>query len=346
MKVGKAKYSGGKKVFKVKDGDNVYRILPPLGKLADAGKWSMYYRVEWGYKDSEGRNRPFLDCRKVNFQTKMVEVESAAHLRREALKKQKDEIVAAFKAGNATKEQVQEATDLVKQYNQDAKHYLNVISINGEIGLLKIGHKAKLALDTEITKLREKGIDPLSLENGRFFNFHRSNPTGNFRDTNYQVTVYRENVQIDGKTYEQEKVHVIDDSIISRLSEEAFELADMYPAPTAEEVERLVVEGASAVDELLVGKNEQGNSGSSQGGSAPAASGNSAPSAPSSTPNMAAGSTASAAPSAPVQQEAPAPKAEAAPAPEATTQPAQQEAKEEPSKEQSNEEFLRNLGVL
>ena len=50
MKIGKPKYGNGKKIFKIKDGDNVYRILPPLGKLADAGKWSVYQKVEWGYK--------------------------------------------------------------------------------------------------------------------------------------------------------------------------------------------------------------------------------------------------------------------------------------------------------
>lgn len=265
MKVGKAKYSGGKKVFKVKDGDNVFRILPPLGNLADAGKWSMYYRVEWGYKNSKGRNKPFLDCRKVNFQTKMVEVESAAHLRREALKNQKDAVVAAFKSGEATKDQVQEAIDLVKRYNQDAKHYLNVVSLNGEIGLLKIGHKAKLALDTEISKLREKGVDPLSLDNGRFFNFHRSCPTNNFRDTAYQVTVYQENVQLNGKTYQEEKAHSMDDAFIARLAGEAFELSSMYPALTAQQVERLVTEGVSAVDEILGNDDDNTSEGASSG---------------------------------------------------------------------------------
>ncbi|MHA1675946.1 MAG: hypothetical protein ACTSU6_02095, partial [Candidatus Njordarchaeales archaeon] len=81
MKVGKTKYGGGKKVFKLKDGDNVYRILPPLGKLADAGRYSQYYRVEWGYKNSKGQNRPFQDCRVVNRSNNMVEVESPSHLK-------------------------------------------------------------------------------------------------------------------------------------------------------------------------------------------------------------------------------------------------------------------------
>ena len=38
MKIGKAKYGAGKKTyFKLKDGDQTFRILPPLGDLADDG---------------------------------------------------------------------------------------------------------------------------------------------------------------------------------------------------------------------------------------------------------------------------------------------------------------------
>lgn len=255
MKVGTAKYGVGKKIFKIKDGDNVYRILPPLGNLADVGKWAKYYRVEWGYKNSKGENRPFQDCRVVNRENKMVEVESAAYLKREELKKNKEAIVEAFKNKQATQEQVKEATELTRRYNLDCKWYLNVVNLNGEIGLLKIGHKAKQSLDAAIEKLRKRGVDPLSLENGRFFNFYRNNPGTGFRDITTEASVYCENVQatINGQTamVQQEKVHVMDDTFISRLATEAFELADMYPTPTADEVARMVKEGAPAVDEIL-----------------------------------------------------------------------------------------------
>lgn len=279
MQVGKAKYGVGKKVFKIKDGNNVFRILPPIGKLAEAGKWSMYYRVEWGYKNSEGKNKPFLDCRKVNFQTKMVEIESAAHLRREALKKQKEQIVEAFRAGNATKEQVQEVTDLLKQYNLDSKHYLNVVDLNGEIGLLKIGHKAKLSLDSELKKLRETGVDPLSVDDGRFINFFRSNPETGFRDIVTTASVYKENVQaiVNGveQILQQDKSHSMDEAFIARLEFEAFELSGMYPTPSAEEVGRLVTEGTPAVDEILGKSDDNSSEGGSTGGTSGSTNGSS-----------------------------------------------------------------------
>ena len=258
MKVGQANYGGKKEVFKIKDGDNVFRILPPLGDLADAGKWSMYYRVEWGYKDTSGKMKPFQDVRVVNRQTGMVEVESAAHIRREQLKKAKDSLLAQYKAdptNQTVKDQLKEATEAVKRYNLDSKHYLNAVSLDGKIGLLKIGHKTMLALRSEIDKLTQHGIDPLSIEKGLFFNFHRSNLTGNFQDVNYQVTPYKTNVKatINGveSIVEQNTTHAMDAAFISRLDNEVFALDNLYPEVTADEVQQMVTEGSVAVDRIL-----------------------------------------------------------------------------------------------
>ena len=80
MELGKANYGTGKEIFKIMDGDNIYRILPPMGKLAKSGKWNQYYRVEWGFKNSAGKNRTFQDVRVVNFQTQMVELMGQIYL--------------------------------------------------------------------------------------------------------------------------------------------------------------------------------------------------------------------------------------------------------------------------
>jgi hypothetical protein len=254
MEIGRAKYGTGKTTFKIEDGDNVYRILPPLGKLAKSGKWNQYYRVEWGFKNSEGRQRPFQDVRVVNFKTQMVEVESPAHVQREGLKARKLELTAELRKdpkNNALKQQMTDLTDAIKRFNLDAKYYINAIDLSGKIGLLKLGSRAFKDLKLEIDKLRASGVDPLSVNDGRFFNFNRSNATGNFQDTAYKVTVFTESVLVNGKKYQEDMVHVIDQSIIDRLDEEAFELSGMFPVVTAAQVQRMVDEGASAVDEIL-----------------------------------------------------------------------------------------------
>lgn len=245
MEIGNANYEKNgfkrREFFKIKDGEQVYRILPPLGSLAKAGKWSRYLRVEWGYSDSAGKKKPFQDIREVNRKTGMVELESEAHLKREELKKQQEIAKVAFKAGKITQNQLDQLNKIVMNFSLENKHYVNAIDSSGKIGLLKIGHKLKLAIDAEINILRAKGIDPLSVDNGRFFVLGRS---GRGLDTTFSVKVLSERI-MHPELGEVEKpiVHKLDKSIIDRLATEAMDLSDldkMYPTLTEDEVKRVV----------------------------------------------------------------------------------------------------------
>lgn len=249
MKVGEAKFGSSKKFFNFKDGDNVYRILPALGKLADDGVWSKYYRICWGYRNSEGRMKTFQDCRVVNRQTKMVEVESAAYQKLQDLKAQQQQL----KDSGADKATMDKMREIVMRYNIESKHYVNAVNLNGEIGLLKIGHKAKLALDALIKKMREEeAINPLGVEKGIYINFNR---TGKGVDTLYQVNPYKRKVKanVNGQDaiIEELVYHTMDSAFISRLDREAFELSELFPAPTAEEVAQIVNGTPADLDEVL-----------------------------------------------------------------------------------------------
>lgn len=253
MKIGKAKYSNDKKQLKIeeKDTDYAFRILPPMGKCADAGQWYAYYRVEWGYKGSDGRMKPFLDVRKKNYKTNMVEVESAAHLKREQLKQNLLDAVERFKSGSGSKQDVTRAKELKDRYNLDAKFYLNAVSLNGTIGLLKLNKTQMDLLKVEIKKLQNKGIDPLSVDKGVFFVFSKSNDTGNIKDWSFKVGTYLEESD-DGSM--RRVYHNLDEEFVNRLSREAFELSGMYPTLTPEQVEEIVSAGedhAEVVDRIL-----------------------------------------------------------------------------------------------
>jgi hypothetical protein len=245
MEIGSANYekNGGKRreFFKIKDGEQIYRILPPLGSMAKSGRWSKYMSVEWGYADSTGKKKPFLNIRQVNRKTNMVEVESEAHLKREELKKQQVAAVAAFKAGKITKDQLDQLNKIVMNFSLENKHYVNAIDGSGKIGILKIGHKLKLAIDDLIKAQMEKGVDPLSVDNGRFFVITRS---GRGLDTTFSVSIRAEKI-IHAELGEVFKpiVHKLDQATIDRLKTEAMDLGDLdklYPTLTEEEVKRVV----------------------------------------------------------------------------------------------------------
>lgn len=255
MKLGTAVYEqGNKNYFSFGKGKNLFilRILPPMGKLAESGKWSLYHRVEFGYAGTDNRMKPFLSPRVVNFK-KMVEVESLAHLRREKIK---DQAKKAKEANNI--ELMAQTKVLLEKYNQDAKHYMNVIDQNGNIGLFKIGHRGFQALKVEIDRLRAEGIDPLGVDTGRFFVFSRS---GTSLETLYTVTEFKQKVEIEHEgakmIVDKPFPHAITETIINKLSSDAFELGDVYPSVTPEE-EALILSGPAGVDKVF-GKKEEAN---------------------------------------------------------------------------------------
>ncbi|HEY5236473.1 MAG TPA: hypothetical protein VIJ14_09870, partial [Rhabdochlamydiaceae bacterium] len=196
MAFGNANYEKGfkkKNYFKLADGSQIFRILPPVGDLAAKGVWSRYYSVHFGYKNMAGKLRTFLSTEQKNQKTKMIEVPDPALDRINDLKAK---LEGARAAGNQPL--VAKLNALVGQkgtYNVDRNHHMNVIELTtGKVGVLKLRHKAKLALDEEIKRLKkEDNCDPLSVDNGRFFTFTR---TGTSNETNFKVVEYKEKREV------------------------------------------------------------------------------------------------------------------------------------------------------
>lgn len=258
VKIGKAKFGAQnqqRKYFKLGDGEQAYRIIPPLGELADQGRWSVFHSVHYGYKSTDGKQKPFLSCEFKNRKNGMIEVADAAKDRITNLKAKYDE---AKKTENKTAiDALEPLVGSKGMYNLDNNHYMNVMDAQGNIGILKIRHKAKLALEAEIKALNADGVDPLSVDNGRFFVFTRS---GFARDTTFGVKVLKEKLKVDGVgTVERDVVHVLDEEMLNRLGAEAGELNKIFKQLTAEEVKQIVdgsdlKTGVSPVLDTLFGK--------------------------------------------------------------------------------------------
>lgn len=264
IKTGKAKFGGDyvkRKYFKLKDGAQEFRILPPLGfnGAEPDGKWSQFYNVHYGYANSKGEMRVFQSSLVKNRKTKMIEAGDAALDRINTIKA---EVEKARAAGDTAREKkLQELAGGQKsKYNLDNNHYLNAINEQGEIGILKLRHRAKLALDAEIKLLRDKGVEPLDVETGRIFVFNRS---GMGLDTTFKVATKKKRFQVQGVgEVEQDVVHVLTDDILNRLEKEAAQLDKLFKRPTSAEVERIVKESelltgrSRAVDEILDAKQD------------------------------------------------------------------------------------------
>lgn len=260
-KLGTAKYGSEfkkKEIRKIKDGEQVYRILPPVGKLADDGKWSVFYSVHWGYKNTKGQARPFVSPYEKNRKTGMVEVPDAARERLDKLKAAYDKAKAE---GNVAV--IQELAPLVGPnkalYSLDNNHHVNAIDQNGNLVVLKIRHNAKKALDKRIEALRKEDIDPLSVDNGRWFVISRS---GTGLDTTFSVDVLQEKIPVPGiGDVKKDVVHVIDAALEKVILRDAADLSTLYKVVTPEQVARIVATTdlktgkSTAVDEIFDTKN-------------------------------------------------------------------------------------------
>jgi len=229
-----------KTFFKINDGDNVYRILPPFGDLAEAGVWSRFYKIHFGYSNLEGKLRTFISPQVKNNRTKMIEVPDAALDRLDMLKTALEK--AKAESNGPLTAQLNALVGREGIYNVDSKHYMNAMDLNGAVGILKVGHKVKLDLDEEIRKLRAEGVDPLSLDSGRYFNFTRTKGSTD-RDTLTKVSVYRQKIEVAGVgKVEQEVVSTLSKEALSRCKSDASNLDGLFSVVTAEECEQIVKE--------------------------------------------------------------------------------------------------------
>lgn len=262
MQIGEPRYENERKsknYFNLQKGDNVFRILPPLGNMAQTGHWTKYWSIHWGYKDTKGKNRPFQSPEIKNHNTRMTEVADPAKLKIDLETARRDQLAKDLKTAVDSRnvelakkltEELNEVKELLKQYRLEKRYFLNAMTLDGKIGLLKIPHKAKVALDEEIKKLRAKGVNPLGVNDGRLFVFSN---VGVGTDTTYSVRVYEETINVDGiGQVKKEMSHSLSNDVLARLPSEAFELDRLYVKPSAAQVQAMVDNPSPANVEMIM----------------------------------------------------------------------------------------------
>lgn len=174
------KKSGGfnrSKRFYLKDGSNLYRVLPPVKSLREKNKIAQYWSVIW-LTDTRGKKRPVASILKK--QGKDIILQHDPLLTKyEELLSQMTQINAALK-DPATAGQVDPvmAAAIKSDFNRirPSKTYaLNVIDASGAVGVLEIGYNSWQALDQKINQLNTQGIDAIGIgpDKGIYFDFRK-----------------------------------------------------------------------------------------------------------------------------------------------------------------------------
>lgn len=245
--------SGGSyiKFFRLKEGSNVYRLLPPVGKLAAKGQWRVYLSNHYGYVTPSKRDphktnlRTFRCIEDRDWNTKVVRVacpECELIKEREATLKA---VTASLESKGMNREQISRDEKVVqlsgwlRAHNVDRKWHINAINPSGEVGVLLISNKLKKQLDERMAEVKARGLDPLLPDQGVWFNFRR---TGKGIETTDVCEVVREEM---GDGSERIKRAPIDKmqvgSIIAQLPED---LSEVLTRLTTNQIEMLTKYGS------------------------------------------------------------------------------------------------------
>lgn len=245
--IGVPVYSQSKrKTFKVKDGSNIFRLLPPFKSFASDGKWAKYEAIHWGYKGSNG-TRTFRCIREKDLKTKMLKVRCPECDLIEERKLQFDSKVEELQTkgdSNGKKYTKDQALEFLKPFgdwlfahNRDSKWYINALNNNNEIGRLAIPHKMYVILQGKISELLKEGVDPLRVDQGVQLDFYREGSGGG---TVHKVEVVQETVEYAGKKLKTAKAAPLTPDVLERMDSEAWDLVNMFHTLTQDQIQLLV----------------------------------------------------------------------------------------------------------
>lgn len=216
--------------FNIAEGDNIYRLLPPFGDLADSGTWWVKTVVHWGYRNSEGKARTFRCLGKGCPECAFIK---ATQERMQALEK-----ALPAKPSQEELAPVKFLAAVLKDHNLQITYDVNALNQQNQIGLLRIKTKMWQTFGAKYEESwKPKNIHPASVERGVWINF-RKKGTGTTAILN--VTDVKKSVEIEGEMAEVTAIHVLNQDVLNRLENEAFDLNKVAFTLEAEKVQKLV----------------------------------------------------------------------------------------------------------
>lgn len=232
------------KRHKVKDGHNVYRILPPFGEASNGYPYRKW-QIIWGFTDPEsGRARPFADSMTTEKRSPVVEYVND-------LKKRAETLGSKLKANGATDEEVKtrlkDLNDLIGNIIPKTVYIYNAADKAGEVGLLELKATAHKSMKEQMTKyIQDYNQDPTSLnsadnDSGVWFDVIRENLTGKFRDTTYKVEKVQAKVKdANGRVAFVDDRSPLSDAVVENYDNLAYDLSSIYQMKTYDELKEIL----------------------------------------------------------------------------------------------------------
>lgn len=237
---------------KVKDGHNIFRILPPFGESSNGYPYRKYSLI-WGLTDPQTqRARPFASSLVNEKACPVYEYVQALKKKAETIKAK---MQASGKSENDIKERLTSLNKLISDLNPKTIYIYNAADKAGEVGLLELKSTAHKKMKTEMTEyISTYNQDPTSLnsdpsDSGVWFDVVR---TGQFRDTEYDVKVVKTKKKdpTTGKVSFEDDQTPLPDSIVENYDNLAYDLSSVYKTNTYQELEAILAANMDALIEI------------------------------------------------------------------------------------------------
>jgi hypothetical protein len=232
------------KRHKVKDGHNVFRVLPPFGDNSNGYPYRKW-QIVWGLVDPEsGRARPYADSLIAEKRSPIVEFVNE-------LKARAEKMNAALTAAGATEEDISERlkglNTLIGDLAPRTSYIYNACDKAGEVGLLELKATAHKDMKDKMNKyIQDYNQDPTSLnsaddDSGVWFDVIRTNETGKFRDTKYSVEkVQTKKKDAAGKISFVDDQSPLPDAVVENYANLGYDLSAIYQQKTYDELKEIL----------------------------------------------------------------------------------------------------------
>jgi len=230
------------KRHKVKDGNNIFRILPPFGENSNGYPYRKW-QIIWGLKNPEdGRMRPYASSLTSEKRCPVAEYTKELKDKYEVLKAK---LQAAGKSEDDIKEQLGALQKLAMDLSPKTVYIYNAVDKSGEIGLLELKSTAHKKMKAEMLDyIQVYNQDPTSLngeddDSGVWFNVTRS---GLGRDTTYDVKKCQNRVKnpTTGKLSFEDDRSPLPDNVVSNFSSSAYDLSSVYQIKSYDELAEIL----------------------------------------------------------------------------------------------------------
>jgi hypothetical protein len=231
--------------FKLVDGANIYRILPPFG-TGHNGVWFAEWYLHWGFQNENGSNVP-LACSYRTDERYCPICEEANEIRAKMDALVKDYTTDKKTDWEAVPPAIQEKYYELRPSWNDIKaqrgYYYNALNQANEVGILRLTPKTGKALNEKIKEAyNKKSIHALSLTKGIFFNIYRKRTGKRAFDVEYSVDFFREEVEIEGHgVVEKIREAAVPETIAQNFESLAYDIHKMYTLRTAAELKKIML---------------------------------------------------------------------------------------------------------